>query len=118
MQYFFETFEQARAYDFKHFQGGHVGRPGTKADFENANQYVLDVQANAGLGMQVASPPGSYMAAGDAITQPYFPINTYIGTAAEICAQMTLETWRGRLQAADLYTEGHCRTTVINMMID
>jgi hypothetical protein len=58
------------------------------------------------------------MAAGEAISQPYFPINTYIATASDVCAQMMLKAWRGRLQAADLYTEGHCRSTVINMMID
>ena len=52
------------------------------------------------------------------ITEPYFPINTYISTAGEVCTQMTLEKWRGTLNAADLFAKGHCLTTIINLMID
>jgi len=35
---FFHAFDQAKEYDFKYFQGGHVGRPGTRKDFENTHQ--------------------------------------------------------------------------------
>ena len=115
---YFQAFDQASKFDFDYYQGGHVGRPGTRDDFKNAHQYVMDIQANAGMGLQLAAPPLSFAGQNKPIADPYFPINTYISTATEICTRATLEKWRGVLSGGGLFTEGHCNTAIINMMID
>ena len=100
------------------FQGGHVGRPGTRQDFEATHQYIIDIQSNAGKAMQLTNPPLSFTSKDNPIQEPYIPFNTYLEAASEVCAQITLEKWRPILKAADLYTKGHCWTTILDLMID
>ena len=115
---YFHAFDQAKKYDFDYFQGGHVNRPGTRKDFEDAHQYILDLQTNAGKAMQVTNFPLSVTGKENPIKEPYIPFNTYLEAASEICAQITLQKWRDQLHAADLYTKGHCWTTILDQMID
>ncbi len=115
---FFRAFDQAKEYNFKYFQGGHVGRPGTRKDFEAAHQYVIDIQGNAGKALKITNPPLSFTSKDSPIKEPYFAFNTYIEAVSEVCAQLTLENWRHRLKAADLYTKGHCWKTILLLMID
>jgi glyoxylase-like metal-dependent hydrolase (beta-lactamase superfamily II) len=49
---FFRAYDQALDYDFDYFQGGHVGRPGTRADFLETHGYITDIQVNAGTALQ------------------------------------------------------------------
>ncbi len=115
---FFHAFDQAKEYDFKYFQGGHVGRPGTRQDFEDAHQYIIDIQSNAGKALQITKPPLSFNGEDNSIQEPYIPFNTYLEAVSEVCAQITLEKWRHQLQAADLYTKGHCWATALSLIID
>jgi len=115
---FFHAFDQAKEYDFKYFQGGHVGRPGTRKDFEAAHQYIKDIQSNAGNALQITQPPLSFTGNGSSIQEPYIPFNTYLEAVSEVCAQITLEKWRHQLKAADLYTKGHCWATALSLIID
>ena len=115
---YFHAFDQAKQYDFKYFQGGHVGRPGTQKDFENTHQYIIDIQNNAGKALQITQPPLSFTSTDNPITEPYIPFNTYLEAVSEVCSQITLEKWRHQLKAADLYTKGHCWATAINLIID
>jgi len=115
---YFHAFDQAKEYDFKYFQGGHVGRPGTHQDFEDAYEYIIDIQTNAGKALQITQPPLSFTSKDNPIAEPYVPLNTLMEAVSEVCAQMTLEKWRHRLKAADLYTKSHCWATAISQFID
>lgn len=115
---FFHAFDQAEEYDFTYFQGGHVDRPGTRQDFESTHQYVIDIQANARKAMQITNAPLSVTGNENPIKEPYIPFNTYLEAASEVCAQITLEKWRHQLKAGDLYTKGHCWTTILDLTID
>jgi len=115
---FFEAYDQANEYDFDYFQGGHVGRPGTKRDFQDTYSYIADVRANAMKAMQITNPPLSFSGENNPIKEPYFPSHTYLEAVSAVCAQITLEKWRGRLNAGDLYTKGHCSTSILELLID
>lgn len=115
---FFHAFEQAKEYDFKYYQGGHVGRPGTRQDFDDAHEYIIDIQSNAAKALQITKPPLSFSGENNPIKEPYIPLNTLMEAVSEVCAQMTLEKWGERLNAADLYTKGHCWATAITQFID
>ncbi|NOH21891.1 MBL fold metallo-hydrolase [Vibrio europaeus] len=116
---FYSVFKKAEEYDFESFQGGHVGRPGNRKDFDEAKAYVEDVYANAIKALQVTSPPISLS---DKVTspvhEPYVPITMYVDTTSELCAHMTLEKWGQRLKATSLFTKGHCKTTINELLID
>jgi len=115
---FFKAFDQAKEYDFKYFQGGHVGRPGTRQDFEVAHRYIIDVQSNAGKALQITQPPLSFTGKDNPIKEPYIPLNTYMEAVSEVCAQITLQKWGNILKAANLYTKSHCWETAMSMFID
>jgi len=115
---YFKAFDQAKAFDFDFFQGGHVGRPGTREDFKATHQYIIDLQSNAKKALEITNPPLSFTSKNNPIKEPYIPFNTYLEAASKICAQITLEKWRDELNAADLYTKGHCSTTILDQKID
>ncbi len=115
---FFKAFDQAKKYDFKYYQGGHVGRPGTRKEFDTAHEYIVDIQNNTAKAMQIAKPPLSFTTGDSPIEEPYVPLNTYVDAVSEVCAQITLQKWRHALKAADLYTKSHCRGTMFSMFID
>lgn len=115
---YFQAFEQAKEYDFKYFQGGHVGRPGTRQEFETADQYIIDIQSNAAKALQITQPPLSFAGKDNPTKEPYIPFNTYLEAVSEVCTQITLEKWRHQLNAADLYTKGHCWATALDLIID
>ena len=114
----FLSLTDVSGYDFDFFQGGHVNRPGTRQDFEVAHQYIIDIQVNANKALQITNAPLTVTGADNPIKEPYLPFNTYLEAASEVCAQITLEKWRPRLRAADLYTKGHCWTTILDLIID
>lgn len=115
---FYKAFDQASEYGFEYFQGGHVGRPGTRDDFADIHGYITDVQKNAMMAMQNTTPPVPFSGGKLPITEPYFAINSYIDMASKVCAQATMEKWGNRLNTVDLYSEGHCWTAVVDLMID
>ncbi len=115
---FFKAFDQAKEYDFKYFQGGHVGRPGTRKEFETAHEYITDIQKNTAKALEITQPPLSFAGKDNPITEPYIPLNTYMEAVSEVCAQITLQKWGNILKAANLYTKSHCWGTAISMFID
>ena len=115
---FFNAFDQAKKYDFKYFQGGHVGRPGTRKEFDTAHEYIIDIQNNTAKALQITQQPISFTSTDNPIKEPYVPLNTFMNAVSEVCAQITLQKWESRLKAANLYTKSHCRATAFSMFID
>jgi hypothetical protein len=102
---FYKAFDQAAEYEFEYYQGGHVGRPGNRDDFADIHGYITDVHTNAMMAMQNTSPPVPFFGGKLQIAEPYFAINGYIEAASKVCAQLTMEKWRGRLNTVDVFTE-------------
>jgi glyoxylase-like metal-dependent hydrolase (beta-lactamase superfamily II) len=115
---YFRAFDQAKEYDFKFFQGGHVGRPGTRQEFDIAQEYIVDIQKNAGKALQTVKPPLSLTGKDNPTKEPYIPFNTYLNAVSDVCAQITQEKWEYKLKAGNLYTRSHCWTTALNLIID
>ncbi|WP_216825902.1 hypothetical protein [Sulfitobacter sp. SK012] len=139
---FYDAFDLAALYDFEYIQGGKVarwqggkvarwqggkvarwaggkvGRPGSREDFSDIHEYVSGVHTNAMMAMQNTSPPIPFFGGTLKIAEPYFAINGDIESAAKVCGQLTMEKWKGRLNTVDVFTEGHCWTAVVDLMID
>ncbi|HEU4412294.1 MAG TPA: MBL fold metallo-hydrolase [Polyangiaceae bacterium] len=113
---FIAAHDQALAYDFETFVGGHLTRLGTRADVETQRQYVADLRANAAeaLGsvsfaaIAAASPPGN----------AWKLFDNYLGAVVDRCAERTLAAWRGKLGGADVFTRHHCHTMQTSLRLD
>jgi glyoxylase-like metal-dependent hydrolase (beta-lactamase superfamily II) len=113
---YYEAYDQVLSYDFETFVGGHLTRLGTREDVETAQEYVLDVRANA------ASALGEVdffaIAAETGFTNQWLLINTYLEAVAQNCAEKTVPAWTGRLAGVDLNTFSHCFAAMESLRID
>ena len=115
---FYKAYDIAESFDFKYFQGGHVGRPGTRADMQQTKNYINDVRASAGLALSKTPPPVAFDGSNFTSKEPYFAINSYIDTTTEVCNRLILDKWTGQMKSLDIYAKDHCRTAIIDILID
>lgn len=113
---YYRAYDQALAFDFDTFIGGHLTRVGDRADVEQAREYVFDVRANALTGLFETD-------FGDIIAETGFEnawllFDTYLDAVAERCTELTLADWEGVLGGADVFTFGHCLTAAESLRID
>jgi glyoxylase-like metal-dependent hydrolase (beta-lactamase superfamily II) len=113
---YYEAHEQALAYDFDVFIGGHITRLGSRADVELANEYILDIQANAATALQQVDFFAIAQETG--FENQWLLFSTYLDAVAARCADLTLPEWTGQLAAVDIWTYDHCWKVVESLRID
>ncbi len=113
---YFAAHDQALAYDFDTFVGGHLTRLGTRADVEEARAYMQDIRRNALAALQQVD--FFAIAAETGFTNQWLLFTTYLDTVAQTCADMTIADWSGRLAAVDVVTYGHCWQVMESLRID
>lgn len=113
---YYEAYDQVLSYDFDTFVGGHLTRLGTRADVEQAREYVLDVRDNAASALQevdffaIANETG--------FTNQWLLFDTYLEAVAQNCTEKTVPEWSGRLAGADIFTFGHCFAAMESLRIE
>lgn len=110
--------EKAKENDFKYFQGGHLGRPGTRAEYEVAQDYVLDMRNTAMAAMKAVTPPISMSPSSDLLADPYYSLHAYFEAVSAVCAQMTVEKWGGRLKGTASFSKSHCWSAILDARTD
>ncbi|MBX7481713.1 MBL fold metallo-hydrolase [Qipengyuania qiaonensis] len=106
VQGFIDAHDAILGYDFDIFIGGHLSRPGTRADVETARAYVTNLIAAARDAQQridfgaVATETG--------YANRWLLVKTYMDRVADACTTTMLERWAGRLGGAAVSTPGHC----------
>jgi glyoxylase-like metal-dependent hydrolase (beta-lactamase superfamily II) len=106
VQGFIEAHDTVMSYDFDVIVGGHLSRPGTRADVEVQREYVRDLVASA----QAAQREVQF---GDVATEIGFAnrwllVKTYMDRVADHCAASMMQRWPQRLGGAAVSTPGHC----------
>lgn len=113
---YFRAHEQVLEYDFETFIGGHLTRLGSRADVELANEYILDIEANA---IEALSTVDFFEIAEETgFENQWLLVGTYLDEVAARCAELTIPAWSGRLAAVDVFTYDHCWKTVESLRID
>ena len=113
---FLQAHDQALAYDFTTFIGGHVNRVGTRADVLASKAYAQDVQSNAKRAFEVVDYA---KAVADVPPQNVFAIyKVYLDAVAQVCTDATLATWKDRLGGADTFTFDNCWVMVESLRTD
>lgn len=113
---FYEAHDQALAYDFNVFVGGHLTRLGTRQDVELQRDYALDVRTNAALAMQQVDFGAIVQETG--VQNTWLMFSTYLDTVAQTCADATLAEWSGVLAGADIFTFGHCWVATASLRLE
>jgi hypothetical protein len=113
---YYQAYDQVLGYDFDTFIGGHLTRLGNRADVELAQEYVLEIQANAITALQrvdffaIAQETG--------FENQWLLFSTYLDAVAQHCAEATVSEWSGRLAAVDINTFDHCWSAMESLRID
>lgn len=117
---YIKAHELALEYDFDHFLGGHLSRPGTRQDVLANQQYVAelrdacqavleDVPRSFGpIGAAFQTNPGNGWAIGEAI----------IDSASTACADRVTPNWLGRISGADVFAFENAYRMVSSLRID
>jgi glyoxylase-like metal-dependent hydrolase (beta-lactamase superfamily II) len=106
VQGFIDAHETILGYDFDMLVGGHLSRPGTRADVEVQQDYVRDLVAAAQDGQR--SVNFGAVAGEIGLANRWLLVKTYMDRVADHCATTMIERWRGRLGGAEVSTPGHC----------
>jgi glyoxylase-like metal-dependent hydrolase (beta-lactamase superfamily II) len=113
---YYDAYDMVLGHEFDTFVGGHLTRLGTRADVEQAREYVLDVRDNAALALQQTD--FFAIAAETGFTNQWLLFDTYLDAVAERCSELTLADWGGVLGGADVNTFSHCSVALESLRID
>ncbi len=98
--------QQIMQYDFEHFIGGHISRPGTRKDVETAIAYLRDLKKSA----EEAHKEVDFMASAQktGFTDKWKMVKGYQDAIADACTKKMLAKWDGKLGGAATNTPTHC----------
>jgi glyoxylase-like metal-dependent hydrolase (beta-lactamase superfamily II) len=106
VQGFIDAHDAVLSYDFDVLVGGHLSRPGTRADVEVQQEYVRDLVAAAQAGQRAVN--FGAVAGEVGFANRWLLVKTYMDRVADHCANNMIERWRTRLGGAAVSTPGHC----------
>lgn len=113
---YYEAYDQVLGYDFDTFVGGHLTRLGNRADVELAQEYVLDIQANAITAL--GSVDFFSIAQETGFENQWLLFSTYLDAVAQHCAEATVSEWSGQLAGVDIFSFDHCWSAMESLRID
>ena len=107
-------------YDFEVFVGGHVARPGTRADVEANRDYVADV-ADAAARALADNPRGEVippLARAHPDADGWWLTDSHTRAVVDQCARDVRKRWEGRLAGVATYADSHCKRMQFSLRID
>jgi glyoxylase-like metal-dependent hydrolase (beta-lactamase superfamily II) len=93
--------DQAMAYPWKHFIGGHMGRLGTRQDMVVYQQYVEDLIDSIKKALGAVDPTPFFVKYGN---NSWAAVKAYQDAQVDYAAAPVIEKYTGVLAAADVYT--------------
>ena len=111
-----QAHDQALSYPFETIVGGHLGRLGNRRDVEVQREYILDLRDDALEALNTVDLAPIVQEVG--LENPWALFEVYLSTVAKRAAETTLEKWRGRLGAADVFAGDHASIMIESLRID
>jgi glyoxylase-like metal-dependent hydrolase (beta-lactamase superfamily II) len=106
VQGFIDAHDAILAYDFKVLVGGHLSRPGARADVETQKEYVTDLIAAAKKGKETVN--FGAVAGEVGFANRWLLVKTYMDRVSDVCSDTMIATWSKRLGGSHVSTPGHC----------
>jgi glyoxylase-like metal-dependent hydrolase (beta-lactamase superfamily II) len=94
--------EQALNYEFDHFVGGHVTRPGTPEDVRVQQEYLTDLRTTAEAALSSVDLPATMAVIDTGNVWAVF--RAYLDAVAAATADEIVPRWTDRLGGADVFT--------------
>lgn len=110
------------SYDFEHYIGGHLNRPGNRQDVETQKAYFADLvkaagNANSAMQSQLKSTFGEVVVRGGQ-GNPWAFVKILFDKVAHQCADEVEAKWTDRLGGVDIFTFDHCWKITEHQRID
>ena len=117
---FLDAYDQALAYPFDFFIGGHVTRPGTRRDVEIQREYIRSIVTNCRNALNSVDRPAFVGELGEQIgfDNPWQLFSIYTDAIAQAATEATLAEWGGRLGGVEVFTFSHCTAMQYSLRID
>jgi glyoxylase-like metal-dependent hydrolase (beta-lactamase superfamily II) len=123
---FIQAHKDILSYDFEHYIGGHIGRPGIRDDVLLQQEYVQDLFSNCNASILLTETDDPVLGAQNIIgaVEKNNPGNwwavfkVYLDVVAERCANLTEEKWGGKLGGADVFGFENAYAMVEHLRID
>src|SRR6476646_1794715 len=98
---YLEAPDQALAYPWKHFIGGHMGRLGTRADLAVHQEYIADLVNGVKAALTNVDPTPFFVKYGNNV---WAAVRHYQEAQCNYAATPVIQKYTGKLAAADVYT--------------
>lgn len=116
VQGYIEAHEQALAYDFEVFIGGHVDRAGTRSDVILAREFITDLRNTCESALsEVDFAVVARSVGGD---DPWRTYNAYQDQVVDVATRSMKSRWASRLRGSDTYLSDACWAMVEAISID
>ncbi len=113
---YFQAHDEVLSFDFDYLIAGHLGRLGNRQDVELQKEYMLDIQANAAFALSTVDFFAVAQETG--FENSWLLFDTYLDEVAQVCTNLTLNEWLGKLGAVDIFTFSHCSVVIESLRID
>jgi glyoxylase-like metal-dependent hydrolase (beta-lactamase superfamily II) len=118
--------DQILSYDFIHYVGGHVGRPGTRQDVIVQQEYLNDLSTNCNMSIALTATNDAILGVNNIIgsvakNNPgnwWADFKVYLDLVAEHCANITNEKWGSKLGGADAFGFENAYTMTEHLRLD
>lgn len=113
---YIEAHQDALAYDFDTFVGGHVDRLGTRADVETSLEFVNDLKNSVEAEIARLSFP-LFLHQSPSTRHRWDRHNDYEQALVERCYSQLLPRWSSRLRGAETYLKDNCWQMVESLAV-
>jgi glyoxylase-like metal-dependent hydrolase (beta-lactamase superfamily II) len=118
--------DQALAYPFKYFVGGHLTRSGSREDVKTAREYIFDLKQNCEATIAATTQKGNplfYESIFGPVQKanpnnPWSLFKAYLDDVTNACANTTNAKWLGKLAAIDTWGFENAYAMVESLRID
>ena len=111
-----QAHDQALAYPFQTYIGGHLTRLGNRQDVLLQQAYVEDLKANTQAALAGFDPTPIFQQYGT--QNPWVVFKVYLDNVAQMAAEATLVKWRGQLGGVDVFTFDNAAKMTDSVRVD
>ena len=113
---YINAYNEILSYDFDTFVGGHLNRPGDRADVLLHGEYMSDLEASGAKAIETVA--FSSIAKEVDTDDPFLLFDKYLDAVAQECEELMLPKWNGRLGGVDVFTFDNCSQIISSLRLE
>ena len=113
---YIDAYNEILSYDFDTFVGGHLNRPGDRADVKLHGEYMSDLETSGVTAIE--SVTFSSIAKEVGTDDPFLLFDKYLDAVATKCEDIMLPKWKDRLGGVDVFTFDNCSQMISSLRLE